>query len=282
MNKGILRNIINTKFKRHMTLYAGVFIVLLFIVTGVFAKYTAPHDPIMIDMEHRLMKPSLTYPFGTDYLGRCVLSRIIYGIRTSLFSSILVLIIVMAIGIPIGIISGYAGGITDNIIMRITDTLLAFPSLILTLAIASMLGPSLMNLLIALVSVRWTNYARIVRGIVLQLKEMDFITAAKACGTSDLNIIKRHILLNSIKPVIVLAAQETGNIILSISGLSFIGLGAQPPIPEWGAMLTDSRSFIETAPNLMLFPGITIMVVVMAFNCIGESVREILNHEDSI
>lgn len=251
----------------------GAVIVLLFLLTGLLAPWLAPSDPLQIHMEHKLSLPSLEYPLGTDHLGRCVLSRLIYGTRTSLYYSLAALAGVFSISVPIGLLAGYAGGKIDHFIMRIIDILLAFPSLILSLAITAMLGPSMRNLLIAFVAVWWTGYARVIRGMVLQIKESDFIMAARATGTSHLHIVVRHILLNTARPILVLASLEVGTMLLSIAGLSFLGLGAQPPAPEWGIMLNDSRPYIQTAPRLLLFPGLTIMLAVLGFNLLGEGLK---------
>lgn len=251
----------------------GAAIVLLFLLVGLLAPWIAPSDPLQIHMEYKLSLPSLEYPLGTDHLGRCVLSRLIYGIRTSLYYSLIVLAAVFSISVPLGLLAGYIGGKVDHFIMRMIDILLAFPSLILSLAITAMLGPSMKNLLIAFVAVWWTGYTRVIRGMVLQIKESDYIMAARAAGTSHLKIVFRHILLNTARPILVLASLEVGTIILSIAGLSFLGLGAQPPTPEWGIMLNDSRPYIQTAPRLLLFPGLTIMLVVLGFNLLGEGLK---------
>lgn len=262
-----------TRLLRTGAAQVGAAIVLLFLLTGLLAPWIAPADPLQIHMEHKLSLPSLEYPLGTDHLGRCVLSRLIYGVRTSLYYSLIALAAVFSISVPIGLLAGYAGGKVDHFIMRIIDILLAFPSLILSLAITAMLGPSMQNLLIAFVAVWWTGYARVIRGMVLQIKESDYIMAARAAGTSHLQIVFRHILLNTARPILVLASMEVGTMILSIAGLSFLGLGAQPPTPEWGIMLNDSRPYIQTAPRLLLFPGLTIMFAVLGFNLLGEGLK---------
>ncbi|WP_342481658.1 nickel transporter permease [Paenibacillus sp. FSL L8-0340] len=258
----------------------GAGIVLLFICIGLFAPWLSPSDPLQIHMEHKLSMPSWQYPLGTDHLGRCVLSRLIYGTRTSLYYSFIVLIVVFAISIPVGLLAGYVGGKIDHLMMRIIDILLAFPSLILSLAIAAMLGPSMKNLLIAFAAVWWTGYARVIRSMVLEIKGSGYILAAKASGTLHLQIVLRHILLNAARPILVLASMEVGTIILSIAGLSFLGLGAQPPTPEWGIMLNDSRAYIQTQPRLMLFPGLAIMLAVLGFNLLGEGLRR--SEHDSV
>ncbi|MBT2288488.1 ABC transporter permease subunit [Paenibacillus albidus] len=252
---------------------AGAVIVFLFICIGIFASWIAPSDPLEIHMEQKLSLPSWDYPLGTDHLGRCVFSRLVYGTRTSLYYSLMVLIVVFSISIPVGLLAGYAGGKIDHLIMRVIDILLAFPSLILSLAVTAMLGPSMKNLLISFAVVWWTGYARVIRSMVLQIRGSDYIMAARAAGTSHLHILLRHILLNAARPILVLASMEVGTIILSIAGLSFLGLGAQPPTPEWGIMLNDSRPYIQTEPRLLLFPGLAIMLAVLGFNLLGEGLR---------
>lgn len=252
----------------------GMGIIIVVIAIGIFAPYLAPNDPEKVMLSQKLAPPSTDYPLGTDHLGRCILSRLIYGTRVSLSTAMLVLSTIMLISIPVGTISGYIGGKVDNIIMRVIDILLAFPSLILALVIAGLLGPSLINVMIALASVWWVGYARIIRGMVLSVKEKEYVLAARACGTSGFGIIARHILPNILSPVIVLATLDMGKLILAISGLSFLGLGAQPPTPEWGAMLNDGKTYMLVAPNLMLFPGLTIMIVTLAFNLIGDGLRD--------
>ncbi len=253
---------------------AGGMIVLLFVCIGIFAPWLAPSDPLQIHMEHKLSMPSWEYPLGTDHLGRCVLSRLIYGTRTSLYYSLMVLAAVFSISIPVGLLAGYVGGIIDHLIMRVIDILLAFPSLILSLAVTAVLGPSMKNLLISFAAVWWAGYARVIRSMVLQIKESDYIMAAKAGGSTHLQIILRHILLNATRPILVLASIEIGTLMLSIAGLSFLGLGAQPPTPEWGVMLNDSRPYIQTEPRLLLYPGLAIMLSVLGFNLLGEGLRK--------
>ncbi|MGG4396659.1 nickel transporter permease [Paenibacillus thiaminolyticus] len=260
-------------FLKNASFWAGAGIVGLTALIGLLAPSLMPSDPLQIHLDIRLSPPSLDYPLGTDHLGRCILSRLIAGTRVSLFYSVMVLGAVLLISVPIGMVSGYVGGWIDHFMMRVIDILLAFPSLILALAIAGLLGPSLPNLLLAFVLVWWAGYARIIRGLVLQIKERDYISAARASGATHLQIVLRHIIFNAAKPMLVLASLEIGAIILSISGLSFLGLGAQPPTPEWGVMLNDSRPYMQTAPHLMLYPGLAIMAVAMGFNLLGEGLR---------
>ena len=255
----------------------GVIIIFLLIFIAIFAPFIAPHDPVDQELKKRLSSPSSEYPLGTDHLGRCILSRLIYGARISLPIAMTVIGITFAIGVTIGAISGYLGGVTDEIIMRIVDVLLTFPGLILALAIIAALGPGLFNAMIALVVVGWAGYTRIVRGSVLSVKEKEFVEGVRALGASDFYILVRYILPNVIAPVIPLAMLGIGYVILAVAGLSFLGLGAQPPMPEWGAMLNDGRAFMRSAPHLMIFPGLAIMVTVLAFNLVGDGLRDALD-----
>ncbi len=255
----------------------GFGIILVVVIITVFAPYFAPNDPVKVDLMQRLVPPQAQYPLGTDHLGRCLLSRLLYGTRASLTTAALVLAAIMLISIPFGTLAGYCGGRVDNILMRIVDVLLAFPGLILALVISGMLGPGLLNVMLALVAVWWVGYARVIRGMVLSVKEKEFVLAARACGTSGLGIIIRHILPNVLSPVIVLATLDMGKLIIAISGLSFLGLGSQPPAPEWGAMLNDGHSYMQVAPQLMIYPGLCIMMVVLAFNLLGDGLRDALD-----
>ncbi|MDP3044576.1 MAG: ABC transporter permease subunit [Bacillota bacterium] len=259
----------------------GLGIILTVVAVAFLAPYVA-NDPVKVDLAKRLAPSSALFPLGTDHLGRCILSRLIYGTQVSLPIAGLTLAVIILIGIPIGILSGYCGGRVDNIIMRVVDVLLAFPSLVLALVIAGMLGPGLINVLIALASVWWVEYARFVRAIVLSVKAKEFVLAARASGTSDVGIMTRHILPDVLSPVIVLATLDMGKLILVISGLSFLGLGAQPPAPEWGAMLNDGRPYLQVAPQLMLYPGLAIMTVVLAFNLLGDGLRDALDPRDTV
>jgi len=250
--------------------------LLLVVVLGValLAPWIAPHDPVLMNTEHRLEKPSAMYYLGTDHLGRCILSRIMYGARVSLGISFVVLVMIMFLGILVGTIAGYAGGKTDYVIVGVIDVLLAFPGLILALVIAGMLGPSITNVMIAMASVQWVGYARIIRGMVASVKEKEYVQAARSGGSKHFPLIWRHILPNVLSPVIVLATLDMGSTILAISGMSFLGLGAQPPNPEWGAMLNDGLPYMYMAPWVMIFPGLAILITVLAFNLMGDGLRD--------
>jgi peptide/nickel transport system permease protein len=201
----------------------------------------------------------------------------VFGSRWSLGTAALATVLVMTIGVAIGSVAGYYGGALDDLVGLVVDMLLAFPSLVLALAIAGMLGPGIVNVMIGLVSVWWVGYARVVRGLVLAVRERPFVEAARCLGAPDRRLILQHILPNVLPPVVVLATLEMGGIILAISGLSFLGLGAQPPTPEWGAMLNDGRPFLFSAPQLMIYPGLAISLVVIGFNLLGDGLRDVLD-----
>lgn len=264
---------------RQLTL--GGILVVLILFTGIAAPQIAPNDPLAVDVVNKLASPCRQFPLGTDQLGRCIFSRIIWGAQASLTYSVIVLVSMLAISVPVGIVSGYFGGKLDQFLMRVIDIFMAFPSTILALAIAGILGPSKKNLLFAMICVWWTGYARLVRGMVLQLKEQSFIQAARAAGCPRWKIVFKHLGRNLLSPMLILSTMEIGSIILSIAGFSFIGLGAQPPTPEWGIMLSDSRQYLQTQPQLMVYPGIAIIITVAAFNMLGEGLQKLLG-ENSV
>jgi peptide/nickel transport system permease protein len=263
--------------KRNKLAIMGLTIILSLILISIIAPLIAPHDPLDQNLDNRLLEPCGEYPLGTDDLGRCILSRIIYGTRISLEIGIIVVGITSGFGVVLGGFAGYYGGILDEIIMRLVDIMLSFPGIILALAIAGALGPSLFNVMLALTFVHWTSYARVVRGSVLSVKEKEFVESVRALGANNLYIMTHHILPNVIAPVIVMATLGMGHVILSAAALSFLGLGAQPPIPEWGAMLNSGRAFMRTAPSLTIFPGLAIMITVLAFNFLGDGLRDALD-----
>lgn len=252
----------------------GLGIVILFVCLALLASILAPHDPTLVDVSLKLKNPSWAYPLGTDQLGRCVLSRLLWGSRLSLMYSLTVLAFTLIIGIPIGILSGYLGKRWDTALMRVTDIFLALPSFIVILAIAGTLGPSGKNLVLAMSLSYWAQYARVSRALTLKIKGESYFQALKAGGLRNARIIFKHILRNIMPSIIALATVELGSIILAIAGYSFIGMGVQPPNPEWGIMLSDSRPFIQTFPQLMLYPGITIMLIVFGVNILGEGIQD--------
>jgi len=255
----------------------GVGIILIFMIIAILAPLISPHPPNSVNLTARLMSPDSAYPLGTDHLGRCILSRTLHGTRYTLGLAFIVLVIILIISTVIGCISGYYGGLTDETMMRVVDIFLAFPAIILAIAIVGLLGPGLVNLLAAMSFVWWAGPSRLIRGLVLTMKEREFVDAVRALGARDSRIIFKHILPNILPPIIVLLSLEMGSIILSISGLSFIGLGARPPTPEWGAMLSDGYLYMETSPHLMIFPGMAITLSVLGFNLLGEGIRDFLD-----
>lgn len=255
----------------------GLVVVVAFVLAAAASPLLAPHDPLGVDPANPLAGPSLEHPLGTDNLGRDLLSRILHGARQSLGTAGAAAIVVMTLGVTIGLAAGLQGGWVDGLIMRVVDGLLAFPNLILALAIAGTLGGGLASVMLGLTAVWWASYARLVRGLVLQVRERNFVEAATAIGSSRLRIARYHILPNVIPPVVVLVTIEMGSLILAVSGLSFLGIGAQPPAPEWGAMLNDGRQFLFSAPQLMVVPGTAIFLVVLGFNLLGDGLRDILD-----
>lgn len=255
----------------------GFLIVLAFVLAAVFAPLLAPHDPVAVNPLARLLGPSLNHPLGTDNLGRDTLSRLLYGSRWSLGMVALATFLVMSIGVTLGAIAGYLGGWLDAALMRVVDLLLAFPGLILALAIAGTLGPGIVSVMVGLVAVWWAPYGRLVRGMVLALRERPFVEAARALGCGPVRVVFRHILPNVLPSVVVLLTLEMGELILVAAALNFLGLGAQPPTPEWGAMLAEARPFLIGAPQLMVLPGLAISLVVLGFNLLGDGLRDALD-----
>ncbi|MBF1157307.1 MAG: ABC transporter permease subunit [[Eubacterium] sulci] len=272
-------NLSLNRIMRQRKTQIGLAIAILFVLVAIFAPLIAPNNPTLVDVTVKLQNPSFKYPFGTDQLGRCVFSRIVCGSRYSLFYSFTVLAITLIIGLPIGMIAGYVGGKWDTAIMRVIDIFLAMPSFIIVLAIAGSFGTSGKNLILAMSLSYWANYARVSRALTLKIKGESYFQALKAGGLSNVRIIFKHVLRNIMPSIIALATVEIGSIILSIAGYSFIGLGVQAPNPEWGIMLSESKPFIQTFPQLMMYPGLTIMLIVFGVNMLGEGVQDGLSEK---
>lgn len=272
-------NLSLNRIMRQRKTQIGLAIAILFILVAIFAPLIAPNNPTLVDVTVKLQNPSLKYPFGTDQLGRCVFSRIVCGSRYSLFYSFTVLAITLIVGLPVGMIAGYVGGKWDTAIMRVIDIFLAMPSFIIVLAIAGSFGTSGRNLILAISMSYWANYARVSRALTLKIKGESYFQALKAGGLSNVRIIFKHVLRNIMPSIIALATVEIGSIILSIAGYSFIGLGVQAPNPEWGIMLSESKPFIQTFPQLMMYPGLTIMLIVFGVNMLGEGVQDGLSEK---
>ena len=249
----------------------------MILLVAIFAPYLAPQDPFDGNMRNVLQPPSSEHLLGTDKLGRDTLSRIIAGTQVSLFMTICLVMLLAIVGSVVGITSGYFGGKVEMILMRLADMMLAFPGVVLAIAIAGILGGSVVNTILALLVVGWAKYARLVRSLVIKLRNNDFIIAAQVNGTKTINILWRHVLPNILPMVVITGAMDIGTMMMEIAGLSFLGFGAQPPTPEWGLMLNEGRQYIQTAPWLMVYPGVAIFIVVATFNLWGDSLRDVLD-----
>jgi len=257
----------------------GIVLAALWIAIAVFAPWLAPHDPLAQDLPP-LLGPSGDYPFGTDELGRDVLSRVLWGARLSIPLALLLVGLALLIGATLGAIAGYFGGFVDGVVMRTVDLVFAFPAIILAMVVTAVLGPSLRNAVLALVVVSWPSYARVVRGLVLSVGQTEYVTATRLLGASARRALVRDVLPNVAGPVLVLATLDLGNAVLLLSGLSFLGLGAQPPTPEWGAGVAEGTQYFQFW-WIGTFPGLAIFSVVLAFNFLGDSLRDVLDPQSS-
>ena len=255
----------------------GLLILIILVFMALFAPLLAPYDPTAVRLAEGLSGPSITHPLGQDKLGRDILSRIIYGARISLYVGVFTVAFSALIGTMVGAVAGLLGGVVDEVVMRLIDILLAFPGILLAIAFMAVLGPSLNNIVIALTVLGWVGYARLVRGQVLALREFEFVQAARALGADTRRIITRHLVPNVLGPVIVQATFGMAGAIVAEAGLSFLGLGTQPPNPSWGSMLNDGREFLLISPHLTTFPGLAIMAVVLGLNFLGDGLRDILD-----
>ncbi len=269
---------------RHNPLAAiGVVLILLFVVFALFAPWIAPQDPAAIDLPGRLQASSRAHWFGTDELGRDVLSRIIFGARISMMVGSSVVAVSLALGLIIGSVAGYYGGAIDRFVnVVVMNAFLSFPGILLAIAFVAFRGPGIFNLIVALSLGGWVGYARLVRGQVLAAREREFVEAARALGASDLRIVVRHILPNIIQPVIVQAAIGMAGAILAEATMSFLGLGVPPPTASWGTMLNDARAHLFDSPHLVLFPAVAVMLAVLSFNFIGDALRDYLDPRSRI
>lgn len=254
----------------------GLALVTVFVVMAVFGPSLAPHDPLEVTVD-RLEPPSVHHPLGTDGLGRDLLSRLLTGARLSLGTALMASLLVTLIGVVLGTLAGFYGGFVDRLLMRTVDVVLAVPGLVLALAVTGLFRPSLTAVMLGLVTIWWAGYARVVRGLVLAMRERPFVEAARAAGASGGRIMLRHVLPNVVSPVIVLATLEMGQLILAVSGLTFLGLGAPPPTPEWGAMLNEGRIYFLSDPHVVFIPGLAISLAVLGFNLLGDGIRDALD-----
>ncbi|MBO6754621.1 MULTISPECIES: ABC transporter permease [Spongiibacter] len=252
-------------------------VLVVFALVAVLAPLIAPYDPFAVNTEDSMQSPSLEHLMGTDLLGRDIFSRVVFGAQVSMLIGVVALLISVSIGVAIGLFAGYYGGRIDEVAMRLIDTLMAFPGILLALTVVALLGPGIENVMIAVGIGGIANFARVVRGSVLSIKEDIYVDAARSTGASDLRVIFLHILPNAMPPVLTLASMSYGWALLSAAGLSFLGLGATPPTPEWGAMLGEGRDLMWDAPWTVVFPGVAILCVVLASNLLGDALRDILD-----
>lgn len=258
-------------------LRAGVGILVVLIVSALFAPALAPHDPARQNLDQDLLAHSREHPLGTDKLGRDILSRTIYGSRVSLLAGAATVALSLIIGLALGALSGYLGSWVDQLLMRVVDVLLAFPGMLLAIALTAVLGPGLDHVILALCLIGWTGYARLVRGEILALREREFVEAARALGCRPSRLVVRHLLPNILPALSIQATFGLAAAITAEGGLSFLGLGVEPPTPSWGSMLNDGRQFLLVAPHLTAYPGIALMLTVLGLNLVGDGLQERLN-----
>lgn len=267
-------------FKEHRTFRFTSLLVILLIALVVLAPVIAPYNPLEAVMKDANQAPSMAHLFGTDKLGRDVLSRILYGGAYSLSSVLVLVVIIFCVGTFLGLVAGYFGGLIDTVIMRIADMMISFPGVILAIAIAGIMGGSLVNAMIALTAVTWTKYARLSRSMVLKIRKRDFVDAAIVSGGTSSHILWTHIMPNVVPILVITAVSDIGAMMMELAGLSFLGFGSQPPAPEWGLMLNEGRQQLQTAPWLMVFPGLAIFISVVIFNLWGDALRDVLDPRD--
>lgn len=277
MGNETTRNKIVRTFMKNKTALIGLVGSILIIAISLSAPILSPHDPISQSISNRLKGPNATNPMGTDDYGRDVLSRILYGSRVSLMVGVLSVAFGMTVGIIMGLIAGYKGGIIDNLIMRLVDVLMCFPTLILGLLVLAVLGQGVSNLVIAIAIAVTPRFARLSRGKVIAIKENEFVDAARALGMNDMRIMFRHILPNIMGDMLVMGTLWVGTAIRVEANLSFIGLGVQPPLPSWGLMVRNGIDFLDTAPWLSLYGGLAILITVLCFNMVGDGLRDIID-----
>ena len=266
------------RFLANKTFVVFSILAVCIILTAVFAPVvTRGVDPLKGSLVDALLPPCKEHIFGTDKMGRDIFSRVIYGARASLSATFGVVALIFLVGTVTGVLAGYFGGVIDAVIMRIADMMLAFPGLVLALAVAGIMGASIKNAIIAIVVVSWTKYARLARSLVMKIRDRDYVSAAIVTGSKTPNMLFRYMLPNALPTLIITAATDIGSMMLELAAMSFLGFGAKPPAPEWGYMLNEGRACMQSAPWLMIFPGLAIFVVVVVFNMLGDSIRDILD-----
>ena len=266
------------RFLANKTFVVFSILAVCIILTAVFAPVvTRGVDPLKGSLVDALLPPCKEHIFGTDKMGRDIFSRVIYGARASLSATFGVVALIFLVGTVTGVLAGYFGGVIDAVIMRIADMMLAFPGLVLALAVAGIMGASIKNAIIAIVVVSWTKYARLARSLVMKIRDRDYVSAAIVTGSKTPYMLFRYMLPNALPTLIITAATDIGSMMLELGAMSFLGFGAKPPAPEWGYMLNEGRACMQSAPWLMIFPGLAIFVVVVVFNMLGDSIRDILD-----
>lgn len=263
--------------RKNIILYVGIVLTAILVVVAVLAPFIMPYDPTKMEISQKFIKPCAEHILGTDHLGRDIFSRIILGSRISLMTSVTAIFISAFIGTLLGVISGYLGGVIDTIIMRVVDVMLAFPAIVFALALSTVLGKGQTNLLIAICCVQWTRYARVARGETIMFRDSEYIQAARAIGNSKKQIIKDYIFPSVISKIVILISLDIGTIILYCASLSFLGLGAQPPSPDWGVMISEGKEYMQYAPWVAIAPGIAIAFSALAFNMLGDGLRDLLD-----
>lgn len=276
--EGILDNLRNIKKnKTRIKLYILLFVVSILFLVALFGEHIVPNDPYAQDLSNVLSPPSKEFIFGTDRYGRCLFSRVVVGAKTTMFSSLALVAIIATFGTIVGAICGYIGGKVDEIIMRISDVFLAFPGMVFAIAVAGVLGGGIVNAVISLALISWPKFSRLARGHVLTIKNSTYIQAAKLSGCSHMKIIFKHIFPNILGTIIVTATLDIGVMMMELAGLSFLGLGAMPPTAEWGSMMSNGRSMIQSSPWVIFAPGFAIFITVIIFNLLGDTLRDYLD-----
>lgn len=270
-----LRNLKKNKIK--IKLYILLFIVSILFIVALFGEYIVPNDPYAQDLSNALSPPSKEFIFGTDRYGRCLFSRVVVGAKTTMFSSLGLVVIIATFGTIVGAVCGYMGGKVDEVVMRISDIFLAFPGMVFAIAVAGVLGGGIVNAVISLALISWPKFSRLARGHVLTIKNSAYVQAAKLSGCSHMKIIFKHIFPNILGPIIVTATLDIGVMMMELAGLSFLGLGAMPPTAEWGSMMSNGRSMIQSSPWVIFAPGFAIFITVIIFNLLGDTVRDYLD-----
>lgn len=263
--------------RKNYILYVGAVLSFFVLLVTLFGPLFEPYNPTKMELSQKFIAPCREFIFGTDHLGRDIFSRVIEGARVSLVIAGCVVLFSAVLGVVLGMISGYMGGAVDMLIMRVVDALLAFPTIIFVLALSTMMGTGQTNLIIAITCIQWTRYARIARGETLMLKNAEYVEAARSIGNNTAQILAKYIFPNVVSKIIILASLDIGTIILYCASLSFLGLGAQPPSPDWGVMISEGKDYIQYAPWLTLFPGLAIALSALAFNMLGDGLRDLLD-----